>query len=95
MNYLSIRRRLALEIARKMRNNLKELHPLKQLFWECTLRCNLHCKHCGSDCKRMATVKDMPAEDFLRTIDAITPYVRCRTGSLPPWLSVGHGLQWA
>lgn len=23
----------------------------------------------------MATVKDMPAEDFLRTIDAITPYV--------------------
>lgn len=75
MNNLSLRKQLALEINRKIWNNLKELHPLKQLFWECTLRCNLHCKHCGSDCKRMAAVEDMPAEDFLRTIDSITPYV--------------------
>lgn len=72
---LSVRKRLALEIARKMRSNLKELHPLKQLFWECTLRCNLHCKHCGSDCRRMNEVKDMPAEHFLRAIDSITPHV--------------------
>lgn len=75
MNNLSLRKQLALEINRKIWNNLKELHPLKQLFWECTLRCNLHCKHCGSDCKRMAAVEDMPAEDFLRTVDSITPYV--------------------
>lgn len=75
MNSLSLRRRLALEVARKMRNNLKEMHPLRQLFWECTLRCNLHCKHCGSDCKRMPAVKDMPAADFLRVIDTITPHV--------------------
>lgn len=75
MSTLSIRKRVALEIARKMRNNLKEMHPLRQLFWECTQRCNLHCKHCGSDCKRMSEVKDMPAEDFLRVIDSITPYV--------------------
>lgn len=75
MGTLTVRKRLALEIARKMRSNLKELHPLKQLFWECTLRCNLHCKHCGSDCRRMNEVKDMPAEDFLRAIDSITPHV--------------------
>lgn len=75
MGTISVRKRLALEIARKMRHNLKEMHPLKQLFWECTLRCNLHCKHCGSDCKRMTEVKDMPAEDFLRAIDSITPHV--------------------
>lgn len=75
MGTISVRKRLALEIARKMRHNLKEMHPLKQLFWECTLRCNLHCKHCGSDCKRMTEVKDMPAEDFLRVIDSITPHV--------------------
>lgn len=75
MSNLSLRRRLALEIARKMRNNLKELHPLKQLFWECTLRCNLSCKHCGSDCKRIAEKQDMPADDFLRVIDSITPHV--------------------
>lgn len=74
-NKLSIRRRMALEIARKIRNNRKELHPLRQLFWECTLRCNLACKHCGSDCKKTAHEKDMPAEDFLRVIDSITPHV--------------------
>lgn len=72
---LTIRKRLALEIARKIRNNRKELHPLKQLFWECTQRCNLHCKHCGSDCKRTSKTKDMPADDFLRVIDTITPHV--------------------
>lgn len=74
-NKLSIRKRLALEIARKMRKNLKELHPLRQLFWECTLRCNLACKHCGSDCKRFTDREDMPAEDFLQVIDSITPHV--------------------
>ena len=46
-------------------------HPLQQLFWECTLRCNLHCRHCGSDCKVQATQADMPKEDFLRVLDSI------------------------
>jgi Predicted Fe-S oxidoreductases len=64
-----------LEIARKIRNNRKELHPIKQLFWESTLRCNLHCKHCGSDCRQTSDIKDMSAVDFLRVIDTITPHV--------------------
>lgn len=72
---LSIRKRLALEIFRKIQKNRKRLHPLNQLFWECTLRCNLHCKHCGSDCKKTADEQDMPAGDFLRVIDSITPHV--------------------
>lgn len=72
---LSIRKRLALEVARKMRENNKELHVLRQLFWECTLKCNINCKHCGSDCKSIPKSKDMPAEDFLRVIDSITPHV--------------------
>lgn len=74
-NKLSIRRRLGLEIARKMRDNLKKMHPLRQLFWECTLGCNLSCKHCGSDCRKIREQSDMPAEDFLRVIDSITPHV--------------------
>lgn len=48
---LSLRKRLALEVFRKMRENQKAMHPLRQLFWECTQRCNVRCKHCGSDCK--------------------------------------------
>lgn len=74
-NKLSLRQRAALEVTRKMRKNLKQYHPLRQLFWECTLRCNIKCKHCGSDCKVSSAKKDMPAKDFLKVIDSITPHV--------------------
>lgn len=70
------RLRLALKLERWRRRNLKELHPLQQLFWESTLRCNVHCLHCGSDCLSSVTTPDMPKEDFLRVIDEeVTPHV--------------------
>lgn len=72
---LSIRKRLALETARQIRKNNIALHPLRQLFWECTLRCNLHCRHCGSACQLQSTVSDMPSAHFLSVIDSITPHV--------------------
>ncbi len=28
----------------------KKEHPLVYFFWECTLKCNLFCQHCGSSC---------------------------------------------
>ena len=68
---LSLRRKLALEIVRYAENQKTKEHPLRQLFWECTLRCNLNCKHCGSDCKKTAGLADMPKEDFLRVLDSI------------------------
>ena len=68
---LSLRRRLALEIWRKAYSQQVEEHPLRQLFWECTLRCNLHCRHCGSDCKVKAGAMDMPLPDFLQVLDNI------------------------
>ena len=71
---LSLRRRLALEIWRKGYLHIVEEHPLRQLFWECTLRCNLHCRHCGSDCKVKAGVADMPLQDFLRVLDNISQH---------------------
>lgn len=74
-DHISLHRRLALEIHRLKANELVKEHPLRQLFWECTLRCNLHCKHCGSDCKKLSTCKDMPIVDFLKVIDSITPHV--------------------
>ena len=43
---------------------LKITHPLRQLFWECTLNCNLSCLHCGSDCKKEARMSEMPLADF-------------------------------
>ena len=72
---MDIRKRFVLELERLRRHNLQELHPLQQLFWESTLRCNVHCLHCGSDCTSSFTAPDMPKEDFLRVIDSITPHV--------------------
>ncbi|MGM9810423.1 MAG: TIGR04133 family radical SAM/SPASM protein [Paludibacteraceae bacterium] len=73
---MSFRLRLALRLEQLRRRNMKVLHPLQQLFWESTLRCNVHCLHCGSDCVSSVTQPDMPAEDFLKVIDEqITPHV--------------------
>ena len=65
MGALDLRHRLALELNRKVLNDAVVQHPLRQIFWECTLRCNLHCRHCGSDCKVLSESRDMPLEDFL------------------------------
>ena len=50
---------------------LKLLHPLRQLFWECTLKCNMSCRHCGSDCKAVSDSPEMPFEDFAPVLDEI------------------------
>ncbi len=68
---LSPRKKIALELFRKYRENEKKLHRLTYIFWECTLRCNLNCLHCGSDCRKEALEKDMPVEDFIAAIDDI------------------------
>lgn len=73
---MDLRTRIALYLERWRQRNLKELHPLRELFWESTLRCNVHCLHCGSDCVASVETPDMPAEDFLHVIDTeITPHV--------------------
>ena len=56
---------------RLFRANETRVHELNYLFWECTTRCNLHCRHCGSDCKDCSGEKDMPFEDFLKAFDTI------------------------
>lgn len=70
-NGLTLRRRLALEAFRTVRDDLVRKHQIRKLFWECTLRCNLHCRHCGSDCKNIARIPDMPKEDFFRVLDNV------------------------
>lgn len=74
---MKAKQRIGLEISRLIRNNDKKLHPLRQLFWESTLRCNLKCRHCGSDCKLTDEMTpDMPLADFLKVLDeGVTPHV--------------------
>lgn len=56
---------------RIFRKNETAIHELNYLFWECTWRCNLSCRHCGSDCKAEACVRDMPFADFLKAIEPL------------------------
>ena len=64
-----------LELFAKAFDRQIERHNLRTLFWECTLRCNAARRHCGSDCRATAGLKDMPAADFLRVVDSIRPHV--------------------
>ncbi|MDE6340965.1 MAG: TIGR04133 family radical SAM/SPASM protein [Muribaculaceae bacterium] len=75
MKKLSLKQRLGLELHRQVVKERRRTHPLRQLFWECTWRCNLSCRHCGSDCKSASLIPDMPAQDFLNVIDSILPHV--------------------
>ena len=56
---------------RLFRANETKVHELNYLFWECTTRCNLHCRHYGSDCMAASEDMDMPLDDFLRALDTI------------------------
>lgn len=68
---LPLRQKLGLALVRPVIDRVREEHPLSAVFWECTLRCNLHCRHCGSDCRTESALKDMPLEDFLPVLDSI------------------------
>ncbi|MBM4320046.1 MAG: radical SAM protein, partial [Deltaproteobacteria bacterium] len=45
-----------------------ELHPLRYLFWEATRRCNLACRHCGSDCGRDEGQPGLPGPILLAAL---------------------------
>lgn len=62
----SVTQKLALNLFSKYVNVQAEMHELSYFFWECTLRCNINCLHCGSDCHKSSAVKDMPYKDFLK-----------------------------
>ena len=76
-------------VFRRYRNTEIKNHTLNYLFWECTLRCNLSCLHCGSDCLKQSDQPDMPVEDFVKVLDDIkssstaTKLDICITGGEP------------
>ena len=73
---LGLRKRWALGLFSNLYKETVAEHRLNTLFWECTLRCNLACRHCGSDCRVAPGVPDMPLADFLKVLDEqITPHV--------------------
>lgn len=71
----SIKQRILLERDRYVYQKMKKSHTLQQLFWECTLKCNLRCQHCGSDCKTNTLEDDMPLADFLSVLDDLATHM--------------------
>lgn len=73
---LGLRKHIGLKLFNTLYDTAVERHTLRTLFWECTLRCNLKCRHCGSDCRTDALERDMPLADFLRVLDEeVTPNI--------------------
>lgn len=68
MSDISLRQRIGLDIFNGLVKAQAKRHELRQLFWECTQRCNMNCRHCGSDCKLSSDFKDMPFEDFEKVL---------------------------
>lgn len=66
-----LKERIRLEVHRSRFLIDVKLHRLRYLFWEATLRCNMNCVHCGSDCTRDDSIVDMPVSDFLRVARGI------------------------
>lgn len=72
---ISFRKNIALKLHKKYRKNESKIHQLNYILWESTLRCNLNCIHCGSDCKKDSSIKDMPVDDFFNALEQLKPII--------------------
>ena len=80
--HIPLKKRIALNLHDRYRKNEARLHRLNYIMWECTRRCNLNCRHCGSDCQQDAATPDMPAGDFLKAIDQVLPSIQPETTTI-------------
>ncbi|MDM8555211.1 radical SAM protein [Desulfococcaceae bacterium HSG7] len=47
-------------------------HLLTYFFWECTLQCNLFCRHCGSDCRKSTADTELADDVVLSVFEDIS-----------------------
>ena len=76
-------KRSQLELVAQHRESLRKSPHLEWLFFEITNRCNLRCRHCGSNCTahgQTLTVEDI--KGVLKTIQGDKPSI-CLTGGEP------------
>jgi radical SAM protein with 4Fe4S-binding SPASM domain len=63
--------RLRKEAYRRFREIESREHSLLYLFFELTRRCNLRCRHCGSDCAVDPSMREMSAATWLSIADYV------------------------
>jgi radical SAM enzyme (rSAM/lipoprotein system) len=68
---IPLKKKILLNLYAIKKSSEAVVHELNYLFWECTIRCNMSCLHCGSDCSRDTTTPDMPLPHFLNVLDTI------------------------
>ncbi|MBN2497160.1 MAG: radical SAM protein [Deltaproteobacteria bacterium] len=66
------------------------VHPLRYLFLEITQRCNLRCRHCGSDCGRDTRLDELSTDEWLAFFGYLA--VRCDRRKLALVLTGGEPL---
>lgn len=49
----------------------KKARNLHFIFFELTHKCNLNCRHCGSDCTKDGSSNDLPADIVIKTLNEI------------------------
>lgn len=68
---ISLKKKIALNLHKKYKRNVTELHELDYIFFECTTTCNLRCLSCNNHCHSDPEKSDLPFKDFLKAIDEI------------------------
>lgn len=68
---IPLKKKIVLKLYSMKKSSEALVHELNYLFWENTIRCNMSCLHCGSDCSRDTTTPDMPLPHFLKVLDNI------------------------
>ena len=53
-----------LALLKKYKEEELKRHTLIDLFWECTLTCNAHCKHCGSSAEKKQYEGELTTEEI-------------------------------
>lgn len=51
-----------------------KVHDLNYFFWEATLKCNLDCRHCGSDCTKNEKFDELSATKVLEVFEDIAAH---------------------
>ena len=53
-----------MRLTNQYRDKERKIHPLRDLFWECTLTCNAKCKHCGSSAEIRKYEDELTTEEI-------------------------------
>lgn len=60
-----------LTLQKKLKEEERKKHRLIDLFWECTLTCNAHCKHCGSRAEKRKYEGELTTKEIKNALKQI------------------------